>query len=202
MSVRTKLLGVVGGIALMAMTGAANAHSIILTLVGGPTPDGAEFDYTYEADLTAINEVLPGDNFTLYDFAGYDAAMGVTNVTGLLAVNWGIAVEAMHMPPGGTAPTNTNLPDITFTYTGVVPIVAPVELPLGTFTLTSTIGDHAVPSINSPNYTGQDHDPATGLMQANIGETDAPVLPAPASVWGGLGLLGLLVARRVTRQVA
>ena len=205
-----KIVASLGALALLvgfAVT--ANANSILVSLLS-TAPNGANTNYTYDVTLTAVNQVDPGvrpdgihDGFTLYDFNGLVG--GPFAETGLLQQvllpDFVPSVTATTAPPSGTAPADSSaISNVNFTYTGpgaVAPLVAAVPTDLGTFTVTSIYSAHAV---QHNNYTGADHSSPGDSPQGNIGNADTPIVPVPASVWGGLGLLGLLAGKRIVRR--
>lgn len=203
----------------------AKANSIILNLVGGaPTADGANWKYTYNVELDPLNRVSAGDGFSVFDFDGYVAGSAI--LTGLQqAANWTFTYGASTLAKNAATTAtvagfpvpltdNPGIGNLNLTYTGpgmgfnpngtTFGVVAPVfdltSLVLGTFSVDSTL-----PNPRFDSYYAQDT-AAGGGSDQNVGQVQVAGLPGgfesplPASVWGSLGLLGLLVGVRITRS--
>src|SRR5436309_12751969 len=56
---------------LMAMALATSAQAGLLPLSATVMPDGDNFRYTYGVMLTSNSTLQPGDQFVIYDFAGF-----------------------------------------------------------------------------------------------------------------------------------
>src|SRR5207302_3049659 len=69
----------------------------------------------------------PGTFFTLYDIPGLVVVSS--------AAGWNASVQMTGITPGGIAPTDTSLPNVTFTYTGAV---VPGPMTTAGFSITST----------------------------------------------------------------
>ena len=147
--------------------------------------------YTYSYDMAlAVPEVLmTGNYFTVYDFNGFT---GVTDVSA--PFGWTFATSATGTTPAKTLPTDTSLPNITFTWTGGT-VTAPAEI--GIFSLKSTVA----PVTDGTEYAGY----LNGGKDQFLHTLDGPApVPEPATtvpfVIGGLALLGLAV--RKTRRAS
>ena len=109
------------------------ARADIIPSFDSIVPNGGNFQFNYTATVTADQEVETGDFFTIYDFNGL-----VPN-SGSMPPNWSFSSAFL-----GRTPTQVNPPDdptilnITFTYTGTMPIIGPA--PLGTFSAVSNFG--------------------------------------------------------------
>jgi len=180
-----------------------NAHAGYNVTLGSIAPAGSNFTYTYNASITANQEqVVAGNFFRIYDFAGY--------VPGSAAApaNWAIAVANVNPTPPpnvillhGDDPSISN---ITFTYTGAVPLTGPVSL--GNFTAQSTFSGSTL--INK-DYAGQSTNVGTtppSLIDSR-GDVAVPALvPEPAAVLSvGVGAIllgiGYIRNRRKPRDV-
>lgn len=147
--------------------------------------------YTYSYDMAlAIPEVLANsDYFTIYDFNGFT---GVADVSAPLG--WTFATSATGATPAQTVPTDTSLPNITFTWTGGT-VTAPAEI--GIFSLKSTVA----PLGKGTQYAGSLNGGDDQFLHTLKGPA---AVPEPATtvpfVIGGLALLGLAV--RKTRRAS
>ena len=121
-------------VGLLALAGTAlTARADIIASFDSIVPNGSNFQFNYTATVTGDQEVETGDFFTIYDFNGL-----VPN-SGSMPPNWSFSSAFL-----GRTPTQVNPPDdptilnITFTYTGTMPIIGPA--PLGTFSAVSNFG--------------------------------------------------------------
>lgn len=186
-------LAIAMGAASIALISASAAMADILpsgpagTSVTGPVLGV----YTYSYDMAlATPEILKTSNyFTIYDFNGFTGIAGVTAPEG-----WTFASSAFGPTPPKTLPTDTSLPNITFTWGGGT-VTAPAEL--GIFSLKSTVA----PVADGTEYAGYLDGGKDQFLHTLTGP--APV-PEPATtvpfVIGGLALLGLVV--RKTRRAS
>lgn len=148
-------------------------------------------------------EPTVADFFTMYDV--YGLVPGSVTSTGL--VNTSFTLTTPNTSPASyhqTVTDSTSLPNIVFTYTGSVQLNGgSTGLALGTFSFVSKSGN-----TGSSQYVGEDHN-STNLalhldsVEGNFGNVAAPAAPAPASLWGGLALFGLVggfgLRRRLTQ---
>ena len=147
--------------------------------------------YTYSYDMAlAIPEVLANsDYFTIYDFNGFT---GVADVSA--PGDWTFATSANGATPPLTNPTDTSLPNVTFTWTGGT-VTAPAEI--GIFSLKSTVA----PVLKGTQYAGYLNGGDDQFLHTLTGPA---AVPEPATtvpfVIGGLALLGLAV--RKTRRAS
>src|SRR6266849_3357610 len=119
------------GMSLVALGGAA--HADIIPHLISVTPDGPNFRWTYEADLTNDERLDLTKNpafFTIYDFAG------LVPGTNMQPVDWTFSSALLGVTPPKTVPDdNAGVPNLTWTYTGG--IVGPGPLLLGDFSADS-----------------------------------------------------------------
>jgi hypothetical protein len=169
--------------------------------LGTVTPSGPNFTWTYNASITANQEqVVSGNFFRIYDVAGY--------VLGSAAgpAGW-VATAALlnSVPPPnvilvhGDDPTLFN---ITFTYTGAVPLSGPVSL--GNFLINSTYGGT---SSTIKDFVGQSTNTGTTPPSFNDtrGDVTVAAVPEPLSLLSasvGVILLGIGYVRRSHKPVA
>lgn len=199
-----KKLGIlIVGLTLAGMCATSKANSILFGGAGGvggvganPTVSGGTF--TYGIYLDPGNHLNTGDYFTLYDF------QGLSGESNTLTGTWSFSTALVGATPigqlGELATDNPTLPDATFTFTGpsgtIDATTSSGTLFLGNIVLTTSM---TLFSEVGSNYVAQDHDDLTQNVSSNHGSTLVPFnaqgpffSPVPASLWGGLGLFGVL----------
>ncbi len=193
----------IAAVSLLGFNAPVRGASIILTNTPAPTFAGGFWSYSYTVVVDAGSHVETGDFFVIYDFVGFDPTFN--GGTGFLAVlpAFTLSLEPGNVGPGtpGLPPTNDSaaVPNIVGRYSGAPGSFLPGGvLTNGTFTARSTVGPGTI------SYRGEDTagvGPAgTGAPQANFGTTGGPsVVPLPAAVWGGLGLMGFISAGKFRR---
>jgi len=174
--------------ALFLAAGAARAD-IIPTLTS-VTPDGSNFLWTYNATLSAAENLETNNYFTIYDAVGLVSGSETTS-----SVNWVASNQLTGITAPLTTPTdNSGILNATYKYVGSSTIDGP-QASLGTFTFVSTDGLIGVGQFTALalNNTG----PEAGTLVSNIGEVSVPVpstsggppVPLPAALPIGLALL-------------
>lgn len=184
---------------------AGTAKADILPSTAPPTVTAnanGTFTWTYEVFVTGAQTVNPGNAFTFYDFAGFTGTATSSNAS-FGSTTALISPAPVVTPFGAVTPNDSGaIPNITFTYNGVTPIVGQGlnGTSLGTFSLVSTLGG---PGIRTA-FVGRGTDTDSGLANANITNYIAPVPePGEYAVAGifAAGLVGLMVrARRRTAR--
>jgi len=147
-------------LALVAM--AVIARADIIPSFDSIVPNGSNFQFNYTATVTADQRVETGDFFTIYDFNGL-----VPN-SATMPANWSFSSALIGVtPPRVNPPDDPTILNITFTYTGTMPIVGPA--PLGTFSAVSNFGQ------SHPGYFA-----AEGTLNSNGTKVDnVGVVPVP-----------------------
>jgi hypothetical protein len=168
------------------------AQADILPAVGSPTVTAVAggFNWTYDIFLTATQQLMNGDSFTIYDF-------GPGTLVSMPSSNWTLTNDAF-APTTGTSsvgtvtPNQTSALNWTFTWNDGTTFG---QTDLGNFVIFSTSG-----TPTSASFMGRGTDQVTGLKNANLTNTLVPTgTPEPASiVLLGSGLLGMagFAARR------
>jgi hypothetical protein len=189
---KTLLLTGVVGAGLLAMgTGAARAD-IIPHLVS-VTPDGPNFRWTYEADLTNNERLDLTKNvafFTIYDFAG------LVPGTNMQPMDWAFSSALVGVTPPKILPTDDPaIPNLTWTYTGSA-VIGPGPLNLGDFSADSIYS--AKTSVDFASLaTKNTVDDKDGTSVQNDGSVSAPFVPEPGTMMIlGLGIAPMIGALR------
>lgn len=159
-----RLKGLLAGVVAALL--ATSAQAGLLPLSASVVPDGDNFRYTYGVMLTSNSTLQPGDQFVIYDFAGF--------INGSNTQPTGFAFSTMNTGgnPGRTIPNdNPTLPNLVWTYTGGTPLVG--QIGLGNFTALSTNAE----STATTDFVSRTHveDPSGDVRaEDNITQTKAP----------------------------
>jgi hypothetical protein len=177
--------------------GAQLASANIIPSLDSITPNGINFNWNYQVDVTVDQDVLTGNFFTIFDFG---PVLGSTLPSG-----WALGLANIGTTPGAILPTDSPLiQNLTVTRTGGT-IGGPANL--GIFTFVSSSG-----GLGYSDFAGmgtRNSGPLAGTPIANIGTISTPIqsdvdvaTPEPATfALIGLGLLTLnFVARRSVKQ--
>lgn len=130
-------------------------------------PDADKWRWTYAVVVTTDVQVNPGDKFTIYDFAG------LVGGSTMVPVGWSVSTGGITTPPLGTNPNDDpGLPNLTFTYDGVDPIVG--QQGLGNFW---AVSDYS--TVGTGDFTSSSHRQVDGRVENNITATDVPIVELP-----------------------
>ena len=165
---------------------------LMIEQVGSSTAVGPNNQFLYAIDFTTAagqEQISPGDFVTIYDVGTTGA--GGTFVSATAAPLFSVATALTGLDGPQTLPNDDpNLVNVTFTYTGVAPII--VDSTFTPFSIISTQGGSTL-----DDYTSQRTD-ATGLDAGTkigeVGRVSVPAIPEPASLT--LLALGLAALRR------
>jgi hypothetical protein len=180
------------GAAALATT--ANAAPVNINLVGGaPTAGpGNLFTFTYNFDLAETERIEDGQQFTIFDFAGFTGPSTVIETApGTLSVVYGAGSAPMGLPL--TTPDDPGINNLIFTYNGAA---ATEDF---TFSVQSTFGqtrnDSFVALTTDEGQTGGNIFSSGGVRVAQAG-----VIPEPGTMallaTGVLPLAGAVIRRR------
>jgi len=178
---------------LATLINSASADSIFAPAPPTVTPVGLLFKWDYAVVVSQGSQVVSGDAFTIYDFAGFTGAFVIPagwtlDATNPNAPDYAFQTRATTDSAGTT--------DLQLKYTGLTVGSTASDTPLGTFSFTSTFGFKA-----DGFFESSDHTIFNGAVQTDNHNTQVPLgVPVPAALWGGLGLLGALFTAKVTRR--
>ena len=184
----------VSALGVAAFTNSSNANSIYAPAPPTVSPSGSNFKWDYAVIVSQGSQVVSGDAFTIYDFAGF------VGVSGVLPTGWTLTSTAPNSPDYAfqtrATTDNSTVTDLTLTYSGSTTGSTGSDTALGTFSFISTFGLRA-----DSFFESQDHTIFNGAAQTDNHNTQVPVgVPVPAALWGGLGLLGALFTAKVSKR--
>jgi hypothetical protein len=183
------LRGIVSVGLLAASIGVASAN--ITPTLDSVTPAGSDFKWTYKVELDQVQQVLTGDYFTIYDFAGYTGV----NTT---PAGWSLTTALTGTTPATVLPADDGgILNLTWTRTGGTLLGPQV---LGYFSANSPYSQKVQDS-----FTGSAHKIVDSSVIANVGSVDVPsATPEPCSMAllgaGALPLLRGLRRRRTAKS--
>jgi hypothetical protein len=178
------------GLAISFFAGAARAD-IIPSYVSA-VPSGQNTVITYQIDFTAEQNGTTNDYFTIYDFGS------IIPNSNTQPSNWTFSTLGTGVTPAKTnAPDDPNIPNLTWTYTGSIPLSGTA---IGPFTVTVPgVFDVELNRLRTGYFAAQGTlvtGPNAGSKVGNVGVLPIPVVvPEPASIGLLLGGLALLAAR-------
>jgi hypothetical protein len=183
-------------LATLLFAGFANATITPVLDVSNPVPDGGNFLWTYNIDLSADEQLAPANSFfTIYDFVGYvDGTVAATNS------DWTASVQFVGPTPSSVSPPDsTSIENLVFTYVGSV---STGPQTIDGFSAVST--DSTMNPGGSFSYQAQKTSNLTAPDQG-LGPIDVPAAATPEP--GSVGLLGgalvglaVLSRRKFARQ--
>lgn len=182
--------------AFAAVASPSTARGGLLPVSVSVIPDGGNFRYSYSVILTSDSQLLTGDFFTIYDFAGLIAGSNSERA------DFTFSTSLMGPTPGRLAPIDDpGIINLTWTYSG--PDIRVGKEGLGNFMVISEFGQ-----TTDGFFTAQTHRQFDGKLDNNITSTNIPVPEAPPPVVPepatlalvGLGLPLVGVARLIRRH--
>jgi len=184
----------------LLLTGSMASASIVSTLDSVSGPVAGLFDFTYSVHFSdALNKIestgLHPDLFAVLDIIGLDHAK-FTPDAGVASGTWTVSYPAQTVTYNNGTPIiagddKIGIRNVQVTLTAGGPFVAPIAL--GTLDIFSDSGQTKLGTCVG-SYERLDN-----LEQQNINATLVPI-PAPAAMWAGMGLLGLLGALRARKM--
>jgi len=186
-----QMAALAGLMSIFAATSSTQAAMIPL-LSGLPTANGANFNWTYDVTIGPDIRVKTGDFFTIYDFG---AVLGHTQPAG-----WTFTSTLLGTTPVLILPTDDpTLSNVTFTYTGLSPIVGSADLGNFVLTIPSNSLNAQMPYGAQATRNGGTQDGRFasdyGTLVGPADVSGAPPFPEPTSL-AACGLAGLALLRR------
>ena len=194
---KTQICTLVGLATVLAVSAAAQAHSILPEVPTITGPVAGNYTWTYKADQTVNSTTKTGDFFILYDVAGYvPGSANIITSSGVWTIDDTHTVTA---PPAGVLllyPDNPAITDLKITYTSATTITG-----TGASVITFSLKSNFNLGTNVNDWSYSDHD-----INGNVGSGQQSIIgpsvvagstPEPASLGLlGFGALGLLIRRR------
>jgi len=201
-----------GAAAAMALIATAAHASDIPDLIS-VTPSGADFLFTYQADLAPDQGLTYGDQLAIVDFAGYvPGSVSSTNPDWSASVSNTLPATLLSLPGSSDS---AGVPDLIFTYIGPTYRTTggpyPSQTAYNGLSALSTFGDTATGSFSASavkNSDGTQNTPTYNVGSVGVPIGSASAAPEPAS-WAlmliGIGGVGATLRgkrRKASRTVA
>lgn len=183
-------------IALIAFAAVAAGRADIIPSFAGTSPgSGTNTVWNYTATVTAGQQIMMGDFFTVYDFGPFISG-SATSPSG-----WTFSSAFLTAPPAGTTPPDSpTLENLTWTYTGTT--VIPTGTNLSGFAVTQLTGVfQELPSTQSGYFAAlATRNDGGGSKISNVGRIPVPVpIPEPTTL-SLLALAGVGSALKAIRR--
>jgi len=186
----------------LALVAGTDARAGFTILLDSTTPSGANTTFNFSASIAPDDSIVSGNFFRVYDFNGYVGG------TAVAPAGWTTSIANSNpTPPPSVLLTHGDdpaLPNVTYTYTGAVPIVGPTTIT--GFSADSIYGL----STTIKDFVGQDTKatgPQAGSLVDSRGDiaVPGPAVPEPSGlITMSLGtiLFGAVFAYRNRRKPA
>lgn len=164
--------------------------NIIPTLTN-VTPNGINFNWNYQVDVSLDQNVNTGNYFTIYDF-------GPIIGPSVIPAGWTLTTQNLGLTPALVSPADSaSVLNLTLTRDGGT-IVGPAGV--GTFTFTSA--NSIVATGTFAALATRNNGQQSGSTIANVGSVSVPSsVPEPAtSVFVGIGLIAWPIIRRLRQN--
>ena len=189
--------------AAAALALAQTAQASVIPILGGVTPDGTNFKFSYDGQLATDQGVEDGSQLVIVDFAGYvqgSIHSGLANVTASISNTLPLPIsvdDGFH--------DDSAIPDLVFTYTG--PNFQTTGGPFPAIIHFDGLSADSIFGARTPGSFAasavQNVGPLAGSVTYNVGQVEIPfaAVPEPAS-WTMMivGFLGLGASLRLRRR--
>lgn len=198
MFLRNQFYPAVALLGALALYGGASARADIIVSNQSTTPNGSNFTWTYDVNLTNDETIQNNNFFTIYDFNGFVSG------SNFQPAGWVFSSAMTGQTPSRVIPKdNPDIPNLTWTYNGGATI-GPGPVDLGFFGADSTSGRNKLGTFATEAIKYAPGKPGNGKPVDNIGSVGVPtgqsgVIPEADSILlllPGLIPLGMLLRRR------
>ncbi|HLV80523.1 MAG TPA: hypothetical protein VKT32_09590 [Chthonomonadaceae bacterium] len=192
MFLRNRAFLAVALLGALAACGGAAARADVIVSNQSVTPNGSNFTWTYDVNLTNDETVQINSFFTIYDFRGFVPG------TDFGPSGWIFSSANLGKTPSRVTPTdNPHVPNLTWTYSGST--IGPGPVDLGQFGADSTLSSSTLGEFATEAIKYAPGKPGNGTPVDNIGSVGVPSVPEVDSLvllLPGLVPLGMLLRRR------
>lgn len=191
MRIRLQVAALAACITLSGLVQPVQAQSLTPVLTSVVNNSGV-FQYNYDLLISSNTNIRPNDFITFYDFNGLQGGANAPTFTAAVpGASFSISVQNTGITPNVVSPLTPDsaaIPNVTFTYTGVVimnpPAVPSSAIVVGTATISSTFSLNPFGSFT--NYTSETENGQSGQRAATTSAIQGPnqqlgISPEPAT---------------------
>jgi hypothetical protein len=164
-------------LAIAVVLGApVSAHAGLIPVQVSVTPEGGNYQFTYAVVLPTDAVLQAGNYFTIYNFDGL--VPGTATASGSpTSSQWTFSTSTVGPTPSGIVVTDSNIPNLTWTYNG--PTTQVGQLGLGNFSADSIYPFTTQSLFAAVTGTLTATGAVSGIADANVTPTTVPVPTAP-----------------------